>query len=129
MIAAWHTPARIAANLERTDGEYLVADDGERLGGMAFASLSGADDVKNIRLHQLYVHPDFQRMGIGRDLFAEIETCFPGAGRLVVEVEANNHQAIAFYRGVGMEEAGRIESCGGDSGVPALLMEKPLPAR
>jgi len=127
LIAAWHSPEAIAHNIARLDGEYLVADDGNELGGMTFASMSGVDDVKSIKLHQLYVRPGFHRMGIGRDLFADIETCFPDAKRLVLEVDPENAQAIAFYRGVGMEVASETQNCGADdSGIPALIMEKPL---
>lgn len=114
--------------MARPDGEYLVADDGESLGGMAFATPSGAGDVKSVKLHQLYVRPGCQRRGVGRDLFAEIETCFPDAKKLILEVDEKNAQAIAFYECVGMSEAGRISNCGSsDSGIPAILMEKPLP--
>lgn len=127
LIAEWHSPEAIARNLARPDGEYLVADDGKELGGMAFASMSGSDDVKSIKLHQLYVRPGFHRMGIGRDLFADIETCFPDAKRLLLEVDPDNAQAIAFYRGVGMDVTSQTQNCGGgDSGIPALIMEKPL---
>lgn len=127
LIAEWHSPAAIARNLARPDGEYLVADDGKQLGGMAFASFSGSADIKSIKLHQLYVNPELHRMGIGRDLFADIETCFPGARRLVLEVDPGNAQAIAFYRGVGMEVTSQTQNCGDEeSGIPALIMEKPL---
>lgn len=127
LIAEWHSSEAIATNIARPDGEYLVADDGKELGGMAFASMSGSDDVKSIKLHQLYVRPGFHRMGIGRDLFADIETCFPDAKRLLLEVDPDNAQAIAFYHGVGMHVTGRTENCGGgESGIPALIMEKPL---
>lgn len=129
LIADWHAPAAIAANIARTDGEYLVADNGSRIGGMAFASLSGEGDEASVKLHQLYIHPDCQRQGIGRDLFAEVETCFPDAKRLVLEVDPANAQAIAFYRGVGLEEVGRTSNCGtGQSGIPALIYAKRLVA-
>jgi len=95
---------------------------------MAFATPSGAGDVKSVKLHQLYVRPGCQRQGVGRDLFAEIETCFPDAKRLILEVDEKNAQAIAFYEGVGMTETGRTQNCGRqDSGIPAVIMEKPLP--
>lgn len=128
-ISEWHSPNAVAANIARTDGEYLVADSGSRLGGMAFASLSGEGDEKVVKLHQLYVHPDCQRQGIGRDLFAEIETCFIDVKRMVLEVDPGNHHAINFYKGVGMEEVGRTANCGpGKSGIPALIYAKGLPA-
>lgn len=128
LIAEWHSPEAIRANMARPDGEYLVADDGEHLGGMAFATPSGRGDIKSVKLHQLYVLPSCQRQGVGRDLFAEIETCFPDAKRLILQVDEKNAQAITFYEGVGMTEAGRTANCGRDgSGIPAIIMEKPLP--
>jgi len=125
IIADWHSEAAIKASLGRPDGEFLVADDGKQIGGVAFASHSAA--TKAVSLHQLYVRPECQGMGIGRDLFAEIETCFPGAQSLTLEVDPGNETAIAFYHAHGMKETGRTDNCGkGESGIPALIMTKPL---
>ncbi|PWW03511.1 ribosomal protein S18 acetylase RimI-like enzyme [Hoeflea marina] len=132
MIAEWHSPEAIAANMGRPDGEYLVADDGKRIGGVAFATMSraageGAAADTTVKLHQLYVHPDLTGQGIGRDLFAEIETCFPDASRLRLEVDPSNARAIGFYTAHGMAEAGRTSDCGGaGSNIPAVVMEKLL---
>ena len=105
IIADWHSEAAIKESLARPDGEFLVADDCTQIGGVAFASLAPGTDV--VSLHQLYVRPECQGLGIGRDLFAEIETCFPGAR--------------------GLTETGRTDNCGkGESGIPALIMTKPL---
>ncbi|WP_322988070.1 GNAT family N-acetyltransferase [Hoeflea sp.] len=123
IIADWHSEAAVTAALSRPDGEYLVADDGKMIGGVAFASKSA--DGKMITLHQLYVRPECQGLGIGRDLFAEIESCFPDAQKLTLEVDPGNEPAIGFYQAHGMAEAGRTENCGkGQSGIPALILEK-----
>ncbi|WP_176084178.1 GNAT family N-acetyltransferase [Martelella sp. HB161492] len=123
----WFSLEKLQARLQRRDGEFLVADDGKMLGGMAFV----AADTKEgdlVWLHQLYVHPDHQRHGIGRDLFAEIETCFPHARRMRLEVEPANANAVAFYLAHGFAEVGRTENCGScNSGLPAIVMEKELP--
>ncbi len=37
ITADWHSPAALARQMARPDGEFLVADDGRRIGGMAFA--------------------------------------------------------------------------------------------
>lgn len=125
IIADWHSEPAIKGCLARPDGEFLVADDGKMIGGVAFASHSGANST--VSLHQLYVRPECQGLGIGRDLFAEIETCFPGAKKLSLEVDPDNEPAIAFYCAHGMTEAGRTDNCGrGESGIPALIMEKAL---
>lgn len=120
----WHSIASLKARLTRPNSEFLVADDGQRLGGMAFASAT--KDPKIVLLNQLYVHPDCQRRGIGRSLLDEVEASFPEARSLRLEVEEANSPAIAFYEANGFQPAGRTADCGGGSGMPALILEKPL---
>lgn len=125
IIADWHSEAAIKAHMDRPNGEFLVADDGKQIGGVAFASHAAGTHV--VSLHQLYVRPECQGLGIGRDLFAEIETCFPGAQTLSLEVDPGNEPAIAFYQSHGMQETGSTDNCGKDqSGIPAVIMSKPL---
>ncbi|KGF68170.1 GCN5 family acetyltransferase [Hoeflea sp. BAL378] len=125
IIADWHSEAAVTADLNKPGGEYLVADDGKMIGGVAFASYSPQTHI--VSLHQLYVRPECQGLGVGRDLFAEIETCFPGAQSLTLEVDPGNEPAIAFYKAHGMNETGRTDNCGkGQSGIPALILSKPL---
>lgn len=122
----WHSVAALQAQIRRTDSDFLVADDGKRLGGMGYAAMMpGQPDT--VMLHQLYVLPAFQGQGLGRDMFAELETCFPKAQRMRLEVAPDNARAIAFYAGLGFVEVGRTANCGRDqSGLPALIMEKRL---
>jgi ribosomal protein S18 acetylase RimI-like enzyme len=78
-------------------------------------------------LHLLYVRPALHRQGIGREIFAELETCFPDAEIMRLEVEPLNTTAIAFYRAHGFTDAGRNENDGpGQSGIATLILEKPL---
>lgn len=126
MIEHWHSPGSLKQRLGRPDSEFLVADDGRQLAGMAYAAMS-RKTPKVANLHQLYVHPLWQGQGIGTDLFAEIETCFPDADRMQLEVTVENERAIAFYSKVGFREIGRIENVGPPGAkMPAILMEKSL---
>lgn len=126
MIAHWHSDASLARRLHRPDSEFLVADDGRQLAGMAFAAMS-RKTPKLANLHQLYIHPLWQGQGIGTDLFAEIETCFPDADRMHLEVTVENERAFDFYTKVGFREIGRIDNVGPPGAkLPAILMEKSL---
>jgi ribosomal protein S18 acetylase RimI-like enzyme len=126
LIAAWHKPDSIRARILRKDGEFLVADDGRQLGGIGFAAMSDTM-TKTAMLHQLYVRPAAQNQGIGRDIFAELETCFPDAEIMRLEVEPKNSRAISFYSRLGFVEVDRTKNCGGsESGLEAIVMEKPL---
>jgi ribosomal protein S18 acetylase RimI-like enzyme len=126
LTGRWHSLPALKARLERKDAEFLVADDGRSIGGIGYASMSDTL-TKTAVLHQLYVLPKLQGQGIGRDIFAELETCFPDAERMRVEVEPQNLHALAFYRAHGFSEVGQVSNCGDEqSGIPALILEKPL---
>ncbi|MDI7864406.1 GNAT family N-acetyltransferase [Rhizobiaceae bacterium n13] len=126
LLEAWYSPAALKERLARKDAEFLVADDGRNIGGMGFAALS-RQMAKTVNLHMLYVRPSLHRQGIGRDIFAELETCFPGAEIMRLEVVPENGNAITFYKAHGFHEVGSTENCGkGRSGIPALIFEKKL---
>ncbi len=110
--------AGLAAKLAAPGSEFVVADDGKQLGGMGYAALA-ADQPDTVLLHQIYVHPDFQRQGIGKDMFAELETCFPDATRMRVTVEHDSQAAIAFFQRLGFTKTGK-------DGNEALIFEKGL---
>ena len=124
--ARWHSVAHLATLLARPDSEFVVADDGRRIGGMAFAAMA-KDEADVVYLHKLYIEPELFGQGIGRDLFAEVETCFPAAKRMRLEVEPKNERAVRFYAALGFHEVGWAAKCGDDrSGIPAMIMEKEL---
>ncbi len=124
--ASWHSTATLKARLEKKDSEFVVADDGKDIGGMGYAAMS-SELPKTAVLYMFYVKPSAQRQGVGRDLFAELETCFPDADRMRVEVEPENKAAIAFYTGLGFDQIGRNENDGPkQSGLPTLVFERAL---
>ncbi|MCF6127383.1 N-acetyltransferase [Mesorhizobium sp. M7A.F.Ca.CA.001.07.2.1] len=120
----WHSVASLRSRLTRPNSEFLVADDGKRIGGMAFAAATA--DAKIILLNQLYVHPDCQRRGIGQALLDEVEASFPEARTLRVEVEEANGGAIAFYRSKGFLPVSAAEESRDTSRPTTLSFEKSL---
>ena len=126
ITGAWHTVEALRPRIGRLDAEFVVADDGETIAGMAFAA-AGTSDAKLVTLHQLYVLPAHQRSGIGNDLLAEIVQSFPDANRMRVEVELANTTAIAFYLAHGFVAAGESRTEIAGSAMPsAQIMEKLL---
>jgi GNAT superfamily N-acetyltransferase len=61
-----------------------------------------------VRVDQLFVSPEHEAEGIGRQLleFAEGYAISEGAEMLQVVVESGNERAFAFYRGRGFTPAG-----------------------
>ena len=126
ITGSWHSVKALEPRLTRPESEFIVADDGTRIGGMAFAA-SSDPEKKLVMLHQLYVHPDCQGQGIGTDLLTEILDAFPGAKTIRLEVETANVKSIGFYVAHGFVEIGRTDNCGSsDSGIPAAVYEKRL---
>ena len=61
-----------------------------------------------VRVDQLFVRPEHEAEGVGRQLleFAEGYAIWQGAARLEVVVEPGDERAVTFYRGRGFTEAG-----------------------
>lgn len=124
ITAEWHSPAALADNLKKPNSEFVVADDGNTIAGMAYAS---ALDGGVVMLHQLYVKPEWQGQGAGRLLLEEIIGCFADVRTIRLEVEAENAGAIAFYQRHRFKQAGQTGNCGKpDSGIAALIFERQL---
>jgi ribosomal protein S18 acetylase RimI-like enzyme len=119
----WHSPAALKRRLDRPNAEFLVADDGKQLGGMAYAE--AAPDGRSVMLRQLYVRPAFQGRGIGGMLLDEIIESFFDATLFTLEVEEANAKAIGFYGAQGFVQVGTTQNCGAqNSGIPALVFER-----
>ncbi|WP_378952409.1 GNAT family N-acetyltransferase [Mesorhizobium sp. ANAO-SY3R2] len=123
ITAEWHSLAALKARLSKPNSEFLVADDGKQIAGMAFAAATS--DAKVVMLHQLYVRPGNQGGGIGRMLLEEVEQCFPEARTLRLEVEEANERGVAFYLASGFSQIGRTSDPARPE-LSALVFEKKL---
>jgi ribosomal protein S18 acetylase RimI-like enzyme len=122
ITADWHSTASLKAMLAKPYSEFIVADGGAGIAGMAFASQS---DPAFAMLHQLYILPEAQGRGLGGKMLAEIEAAFPDARAMRLEVEAANEKAVRFYERQGFVAIIRTENCGKEeSGIAALVMQK-----
>jgi ribosomal protein S18 acetylase RimI-like enzyme len=118
-----HSIASLKALLTRPNSEFLVADDGKGISGVAFAE--AIDGGALLMLKQLCVLPGLQGRGIGGMLLDEVIESFPEAHAIRLEVEEKNTRAIAFYEANGFvrvsndREQGRSET-------PVLVYERAL---
>ncbi len=118
----WHNTAELEKLLKQPASEFLVADDGNQITGMAFARMTGDTTAK---LVQLYVLPQFHGKGVGKMLLEEIEESFFEARQFTLEVEEKNIHAIDFYEKHGFTRTGTTQNCGKDnSGIRALILTK-----
>ena len=72
-----------------------------------YVALTRAEDA--MRIDQLFVSPEHEAEGIGRQLleWAEGYAISERAAKLEVVVEAENRRALDFYRGRGFTDAGQ----------------------
>ena len=121
----------------------IVAEDVETgaIAGFCLVLAPGADyDSMNylwfgeryddfVYLDRVAISPDFQRRGLGRDLYAEVERLTaerrPTAEHFTLEVNLRprNDQSLAFHGELGFDEVGQQET---DYGVLVSMMAKPL---
>jgi GNAT superfamily N-acetyltransferase len=94
--------ARTLAVLER-ETVFVAEVEGSPAGYVALELAERA-----VRVDQLFVSPDHEAEGIGRQLleFAEGYAIWKEAEALQVVVEAGNERALDFYRGRGFTPAG-----------------------
>ncbi len=102
---------------------WVAHDDGELLG------IAGGMVVEHdVQILDVAVSPEHRREGIARKLLAHVsyDAQMLGCTTASLEVEAENEGAIALYRSLGFDEAGRRRNYYGQ-GYDALVMTANLP--
>lgn len=119
----------------------LVADLDGAVGGFCLVLAPGADYGSSnyawfserytdfVYLDRVAIAPRFQRRGIGRSLYAEVERLTserrPTADHFTLEVNLRprNDQSLAFHAGLGFVEVGRRDT---DGDTTVAMLAKPL---
>ena len=98
--------ADVATHFTRVGGAFLVAEhDGHIVGMGGFrANARGQAEVLRVR-----IHPAMRRVGIGRALMEHLEdrAAVSGFREMFLDTATNMPEAMAFYRALGYQEAGR----------------------
>jgi ribosomal protein S18 acetylase RimI-like enzyme len=98
---------RVAREITRDTAVFLVAEVGDRLAGVVFATHDGRKGWVN----RLAVAPAFQRMGLARRLVREVERRLESRGIEITSalIESENETSIAFFRAIGYVHGVDIE--------------------
>ncbi|WP_432353210.1 GNAT family N-acetyltransferase [Sporosarcina sp. A2] len=96
--SAYSTPM-LLKRMEKT--EILIAERNGRPVG--FYNMTRIDTDGDVELTALYILPEYQRQGIGRELFAGSLTLLDRAIQMFVYVDDLNDPAKAFYEKLGFE--------------------------
>ncbi|WP_083248981.1 GNAT family N-acetyltransferase [Bacillus solimangrovi] len=91
------------------DTIILVAEVNDRVVGFANFSGEGNEQQSAYLLAIYIIHPDFQNQKIGSALLNKGLQELNEAKQLIVDVEKENHDGIAFYKGRGFEVVKQYE--------------------
>jgi L-amino acid N-acyltransferase YncA len=123
--------ARIAA-VRALRLPYLVAEDGGRVAGFAYASAFRPRPAYRYTAEDsVYIHPDHMGRGLGKALVAEVIAACAALGvRQMIAVigDSANAGSIGLHRSLGFEDAGVGRAFGFKFGrwVDVVWMQKPL---
>jgi len=99
---------RVVEEYLGTDGEFLVAEDGDDIVAMGGFQPDGDDDDAAV-IRRMRVRPDRQREGLGSRVLAELEARAAEAGfeRLRLDTSTDLTAAMRFYEAHGYEAVDR----------------------
>jgi len=124
VTSVWHNPDQLAAEIQNPNIYFGVAKsrDGTIIGLTTVRKIS--DDT--VVLSRLYILPQYQRQGIGRQLLQAGITAFPTIRTIRLEVEENNQSAYTFYHNHGFRETESKEERVEGEVIKVKVMEKQI---
>ena len=103
LTADWNSIEAMEQRIHRPKSLFLVA---ERDGGIVGVAYAAEEEPRVLSVHQLYVLPALQKSGVGSALISAVAKCFPHVGRMRLDVEVANRNAVEFYERHGFTALG-----------------------
>ena len=125
VTSVWHSVDWLAAEIQNPRIYFGVAkrEDGAIIGLTTVGQIT--DDT--VVVGRLYIHPQYQRQGIGSQLLEAGMTSFPAAHTIRLEVEESNQSAYTFYHNHGFRETESKEERVEGEVIKVKVMEKHIP--
>lgn len=123
-IAHDYTTDMLKKMLSRPASEYVVADDGDMLHGVAYAAQGAVKGDSEIALVlHLCVKPESRGQRIGQRLLIELEEAFPAARKIRVVLNKKDVRTQKFFEEQGYKHLGKSGDNKSDNDV---VLEKTL---
>jgi len=121
----------IAQLIAQDSDGFCVVQTAERyLGFGRLSQFRSGDGYAHSMEHSIYVAPEAQGGGVGRNIMAYLENAAArrGARSLIAGIGAENTAAIAFHTHLGFRSVGRVQDAGRkfDRWMDLVLMQKIL---
>jgi diamine N-acetyltransferase len=121
VTTVWHDPEALKSQAMDPEIYFAVAKEGDKIVGLI--TVRKIDDGI-IFMNRLYIHPNYQRQGIGSKLFDSSLQAFPNAKFVRLEVEEKNKKGLSFYLKQGFKEVERkTDEIEGEE-LKSIVMEK-----
>ena len=121
ITSQWHKPELLVSQIQDPNVYFGVAKDQNQIVGLVTIRRI---DENVLMMFRLYIHPTYQRKGIGTKLMEEALKIFKGCRKLKIEVEEQNIKGISFYKKMGFKEIGRKTEKIGNNEMLTIEMEK-----
>lgn len=122
ITSQWHARELLTEQLQNPEIYFAVA----RKGGVVVGLITARKQDDVIVVNRLYVRPQYQRRGIGRQLLESSYRTFHGARSVRLTVEAENRKGVAFYAKQGFRETARSSEELAGVRLETVVMERPL---
>ncbi len=119
----WHDPNLLRSQIEKQGNYFAVARDDEKIVGLI--TVIGVTS-EELYLPRLYVHPEYQRRGIGSALLDAAIAAYPDATTIRLDVEQQNAKGLSYWRKQQFVEIGAVIEQIGTESMTVLAMEKRL---
>jgi len=126
VLGKWYEDAAIEAGINHEQQDFFVAVDDETVIG--YAHVGPHPPQRTYQLYRIYVHPDYWRRGVGKDLLANVEQELfeRDAADYEAEVLRDNDAGVAFLEATGFERVQKREGDMVGTAVPEYRYRKPL---
>jgi ribosomal protein S18 acetylase RimI-like enzyme len=96
ITAVWHSPESLRTQALDPDTYFAVAEDVPNDNVVGIVTIKRVD-TRSSHLGRLYIHPSYQRRGIGTELLEAAWTAFPGVRKMQLEVQEENEKGLGFF--------------------------------
>lgn len=122
ITSQWHAPALLTQQVQNPAIYFAIA----RVGGAVVGLVTARKQDDAVVVGRLYVRPQYQRRGIGRQLLESSYHAFVDARIVRLTVEAENRKGVAFYAKEGFREIARVSEQVGGTSLESVVMERAL---
>lgn len=121
VTSVWHSPKALSQQVEDENTYFACAKDEK---GVIIGLVTARKVKHTLHIGRLYIHPNYQRKGIGSQLMSAAIAYFSDIKTLQLECEKQNEKALSFYQKQGFNIVKEKEENVEGAKVKTVIMER-----